>query len=55
VDNAEVVKTAGGEWNTKPSELIAPRSPGRMVLWAVVRDNRGGTAWLRQSILVTDN
>lgn len=29
------------------TELYAPSEPGPLRLWAVVRDNRGGVAWLR--------
>jgi hypothetical protein len=30
----------------------APSAPGPMFIWAVVQDNRGGTAWVRQTVLV---
>ncbi|MBK7580385.1 MAG: hypothetical protein IPI67_09295 [Myxococcales bacterium] len=34
------------------TKLFAPKKPGPMSLWAVVHDNRGGSAWVRQDILV---
>lgn len=43
--------TAGwnGDYGTK---LFAPKKPGPMTVWAVVHDNRGGSAWVRQQLLV---
>ncbi len=38
-----------GDYGTK---LFAPKKPGPMTVWAVVHDNRGGSAWARQQILV---
>jgi len=34
--------------------FLAPKEPGRVNLWAVVHDNRGGTSWVRQTIEVTE-
>ena len=36
------------------TKLTAPREPGVLEFWGVIHDNRGGTSWLRQSILVTE-
>lgn len=30
----------------------APKTPGEVRLWAVVHDNRGGSAWIEQDVLV---
>lgn len=38
--------------DSNPTELLAPRVPGPLRLWAVVHDNRGGTAWARLTITV---
>ncbi len=38
-----------GDYGTK---LYAPKEPGPMSIWAVVHDNRGGSAWVRQEVLV---
>ena len=32
--------------------FLAPKEPGRVNLWAVVHDNRGGMNWVRQTINV---
>jgi len=34
------------------TKLAAPKAPGPLRLWAVVRDNRGGSAWARLTISV---
>ncbi|MBN2194541.1 MAG: hypothetical protein JW751_17115 [Polyangiaceae bacterium] len=34
------------------TELWAPEEPGPLRVWAVVRDNRGGVGWVRQTIYV---
>jgi hypothetical protein len=34
------------------AKLRAPKQPGPMFVWAVVQDNRGGEAWVRQTIFV---
>jgi hypothetical protein len=34
------------------TKLYAPKEPGPMSIWAVVHDNRGGSAWIRQDLLV---
>lgn len=40
-------------WNEDyGTQLYAPREPGPLSLWAVVHDNRGGTSWVRASLLV---
>jgi hypothetical protein len=40
-------------WNEEyRTKFRAPAAPGRVNLWAVVHDNRGGTAWVKQTIQV---
>jgi hypothetical protein len=46
-------------WNDDyGTDLFAPKGgkePRKMYVWAVVRDNRGGTSWVRQTVFVRAN
>ncbi|HEX9621950.1 MAG TPA: hypothetical protein VF989_17510 [Polyangiaceae bacterium] len=38
-------------WNPEyESNLLAPREPGPLLIWAVVHDNRGGVEWARARV-----
>jgi hypothetical protein len=40
-------------WNDEPStNLRAPKEPGRMSVWAVARDSRGGAEWVKVNLMV---
>jgi hypothetical protein len=36
-----------------PTRLTAPNAPAELILWAIVRDNRGGVSWLQIPLHVT--
>jgi hypothetical protein len=40
-------------WSDDPStNLHAPKEPGRMRIWAVARDSRGGAEWIKVNLMV---
>jgi hypothetical protein len=39
-------------WRDHRTVWRAPRAPGEVRLWAVVRDNRGGVSWAFEDVLV---
>ena len=39
-------------WIEHQTAWRAPREPGEVRLWAVVRDNRGGVTWTHEDVLV---
>jgi hypothetical protein len=48
-----LVADARRGWNDDYGTAFrAPSSPGPMFIWAVVQDNRGGTAWIRQTVFI---
>lgn len=51
--DVRLLNDATDGWNEGyGTKLYAPKKPGPMSVWAVVHDNRGGQAWVRQEILV---
>jgi hypothetical protein len=41
-------------WNEDfGTAIFAPREPGPLTVWALVRDNRGGVGWTRATLVVT--
>jgi hypothetical protein len=48
-----LVEDATQGWNEdNGTEWTAPAEPGPVRLWGVIRDNRGGTAWVEGKIIV---
>lgn len=46
--DVRLINDATTGWNPSyGTALYAPREPGPLYIWAVVRDNRGGAAWVR--------
>lgn len=52
-DGVRLLNDATKGWNEDYGiEFYAPKAPGPVTLWAVVHDNRGGTAWTRTQIQI---
>ena len=48
-----LVNDATKGWNDQTeSSWEVPREPGTVVLWAIVRDNRGGVDWMERRVVV---
>jgi hypothetical protein len=45
--SALLYEATAGRLGTSAVQLTAPAAAGEEVLWAVVRDNRGGVSWIQ--------
>jgi hypothetical protein len=54
--DVRVVRDGAGQWNRNfAANYYAPKTPGFARIWAVVRDNRGGSDWVSTPIHVYES
>ena len=54
--DVRVLRDGTGQWNGNfAANYYAPKTPGFARIWAVVRDNRGGSDWVSTPIHVYES
>jgi hypothetical protein len=54
--DVRVVRDGTGTWNENfAAYYYAPKEPGWARVWAVVRDNRGGSDWASTPVLIEES
>jgi hypothetical protein len=51
-DSLLLFDATAGQVSNSSAKFTAPPTPGAQVLWAVVRDNRGGVSWVQAPLSV---